>query len=526
MTFETIGKTASFAPLYNGMAQIASQLAKAKAEADKQRKKSEEEAMAKIDDFVISDKNNYTQKFLPYATGSMQKLIERVNEDKQKYPNIWTNRISQHILQAKNELNWALEQSNTQRNIEKSAQEGYVVPDELLRAYKSNYGDVSDIVEMAPVLSNYNINVSENGAVSADLAKPVDLTDEFGKFKNNRALFLTPELKMSQMTSPQGVKFDITSQVSQMDPASVQSFRNEMANNKGLRVTYQTDPNKIAKVNQAAEELLKIPALSNLQPQALKALAVTRAIEADIDALDKTRTTIQSQREAKGMTVNVNNRPAYVQPADVLYQEETTYVDPANVRKIEAGKTYGKYTLDNLKTKFRGGETSYDDGRFVFEKRPNGDIFFYDKNEMVKKNVQGFDAQAVWEKQSDKENWKGVNTTMIQSKKLYDPITKRPYGTSDNNVITQNFPGGVITDYLKIDDKVYAQVAFEIPSEKGFLKSGLNVFLVEVTRGDKFDVAGKNLASTEKKKYNTMYDYFGSAGPSATDADPWANARN
>jgi len=32
--------------------------------------------------------------------------------------------------------------------------------------------------------------------------------------------------------------------------------------------------------------------------------------------------------------------------------------------------------------------------------------------------------------------------------------------------------------------------------------------LVEVIKGDNFDVLGRNLASSQTKKYSSMYDYF------------------
>lgn len=529
-TFEMMGKTASFAPLYNGMAQITAQLAKAKAEAEKQRKKAEEEAMAKVDDFIVSDKNNYTQKYLPYATTAMGDLINRVAEDKAKYPNTWTNRVSQQILKTKNDLNWALEQSAVQRNIEKSAQEGYIVPEELLQAYKTNYGDVSDIAAIAPGLSDYNINVGPDGAISANLVKPVDLTDEFGKFKNNRALFLEPKLEFSQVTSPQGVKFDITKQVSSMDPASVDVFTKESMNNPSLRVSYLTDPNKRTQVNAIMQELSATPGYDQITPEQIKQLAVSRAIQSDIEKYDKTRSQITAQREAKGMTINVGQKPSIIDPDSVFFEEQSQFTSSTPVATFSQGgqrTPSEKQSFENLKRSVElggGTHTVTQNGEtFVYKKDNAGNIKKY---KVESGTIYGFDARQVWEKQSDKEQFKSVPTTMISNKKLYSPDTKEPLGESRQNEIVSTFPGGLISSYLYINGKVYASVSYEIPSARGVGIADTNSFLVEVTKGDNFDVLGRNLASSQKKKYNSMYDYFKGQIGTTTSADPWADAEN
>ena len=97
---------------------------------------------------------------------------------------------------------------------------------------------------------------------------------------------------------------------------------------------------------------------------------------------------------------------------------------------------------------------------------------------------------------------------MISNKKLYSPDTKEPLGESRKNNIVSTFPGGVISSYMYIDGKVYASVSYEIPSARGVGIADTNNFLVEVIKGDNFDVLGRNLASSQTKKYSSMYDYF------------------
>jgi hypothetical protein len=510
-TFEMMGKTASFAPLYNGMAQIAAQLAKAKAEADKQRKKAEEEAMAKVDDFYAKKQNAFTQKYLPFAQQAYRDTINKIAEDKAKYPNTWTNRVSERMLQMESGMLWAAEQSKKQIEIEKSAQEGYIVPKELLQAYKTNYGDVSDIAALAPGLSDYNINVGPDGAISANLVKPVDLTDEFGKFKNNRALFLEPKLEFSQVTSPQGVKFDITKQVSSMDPASVDVFTKESMNNPSLRVSYLTDPNKRTQVNAIMQDLSSRPEYSQIPPDQIKQLAVSQAIQSDIEKYDKTRSQITSQREAKGLTVNVGQKPSIIDPDSVFFEEQSQFTSSTPVATFSQANQRTpseKQNFDKIDKSIRekgsykvtqNGET------FVYKKDSAGNIKKY---KVESGTIYGFDARQVWEKQSDKEQFKSVPTTMISNKKLYSPDTKEPLGESRQNQIVSTFPGGLISSYLYINGKVYASVTYDLPSSRGVGIADTNSFLVEVTKGDNFDVLGRNLASSQKKKYNSMYDYF------------------
>jgi len=302
-TFELLAKTADFTELSRTMAATAAQLAKAKAEADKQAKKAEEAAMAKLDDFIISDKNNYTQKFLPYAKQSMSGLIDRVAEDKTKYPNTWTNLVTQRILDAKNELNWALEQSNTQRDIEKSAQEGFMVPESLLKAYKSNYGDVSDITSNQVELARYGIVVGEDGSIGKDLAKPVNIQREIERVQTQKGRFVeqTPLVEKSKTPGWMNVI-----EVSTIKPEERETFKTEMIGNRDLRRTYMVNDKKFAEVNKEFDALkTKFPDLDDAQ---LVNAALDNVIAKDIDTANFDIKATKAVQESKGMTVNVGEK--------------------------------------------------------------------------------------------------------------------------------------------------------------------------------------------------------------------------
>lgn len=515
--FELMAKTSDFNQLSRTMAETAAQLAKGKAEVEKQRRKSEEEAMAKIDDFYVKNKNVFTQKYLPFAQQAYKDAIEKVAEDKAKYPNTWTNMVGKRILEMESGMLWAAEQSSTQMKIEKSAQEGYMVPKPLLEAYKSNYGDLSDIQELSPVLSDYNINVSENGAISALLVKPADLMDEFSKFKNNRALFMEPTLEYESKVSPDGTKFDITKKRAAMDPASVAVFTRETVDNPGIRVSYMTSPQKKVEIAAQMDALSKTPGFDKIDPAQLKEIALTRVIQADIDKLEKDRVDIDSQRKPKegGINIYTGDRPQYINPDNVLYEETYTIPSGSSVGTIKPGNP--SYSSYDAKIKSGNGIYTEDtaNGKYIYERDSSGNIQKYGMSPI---KVTGFNAEAVWEKQSDKEKFAGVSADIIADKKLYDPITLTAMGSTAKNKIASIFSSGTITDYLYIGNKVFAKIKFEMPPAPGVSKPGVNSFIIQVERNDKLDNNGKNLASTESEKYNSMYDYF---SKKAKSTDPW-----
>lgn len=316
-TFELLAKTADFTELSRTMAATAAQLAKAKAEADKQAKKAEEAAMARVDDFIISDKNNYTQKYLPYAQKSLSGLIDRVAEDKTKYPNTWTNLVTQRILEAKNELNWALEQSNTQREIQKQAEEGYMVPKSLLDAYKTNYGDVSDITSNQIELARYGIVVGQDGSLSKNLAKPVNIQREIERVQTQKGRFVeqTPLIEKSKTPGWMNV-----TDVSVIKPEERELFRAEMIGNKDLRRTYMVNDQKFAEVNKEFEALkTRFPDLDDTQ---LVNAALDNVISKDINTANFDIKATRAVQESKGMTVNLGDKPRYPTLQELTYTNQ------------------------------------------------------------------------------------------------------------------------------------------------------------------------------------------------------------
>lgn len=517
-TFSMMGKMVSFAPLYNSMASIASSIAKAKAEAAKQQKKAEETAQAKIDDFIISDKNQYTQKYLPYAQQSFAELVTNIQDDKTNYPNTWMNRVSTRILQAKDKLNWAMEQSTVQRDIEKKAEEGFMVPQELLAAYKQNPGDVSDIATMAPALNMYGITVSGNGAISHTLSKPVEIGDDFFKFKRDRAVYGEPSITITAKASTDGSKFDEVRTQRDITAASLTNYKTEAVGNKDIRTTFKT-----RRLNEVSAEYDKLLAAQKASPTAtqysdsqLIEMATTNAINNAIDAMPKSDITTSMSRESKGVTVNVGG-DKYVQPEEAGYiADMVTGYDKNSGRPV--APAYSQAILQKIE---QGG------GAYVFTD-PKDDKTYVYKNEngkavaypATKQEVLAFNAQLAHTRRGTQPD-KISQFQDLQTQKVFLPGTMERIPTSD---ISRVFKEGTIIDYFYIDNKVYAQINIELKSGVSNVPislQGQTEFLVEVPKGRKLDGAGATLATKIKgKKYASMYDYFNDIAPSGGAAQP------
>lgn len=510
-TFEMMGKTASFAPLYNSMASIASSLARAKAEAAKQQKKAEEAAQAKIDDFIISDKNQYTQKYLPFAQKAFAELVTNIQEDKVKYPNIWMNRVSTRILQAKDKLNWAVEQSNFQRDIEKKAEEGFMVPGELLQAYKQNPGNIEDIQKLSPALSLYGISVAQDGAISHSLSKPLEIGDDYAKFKSTRAIFGKPTEKITTTKSTDGSKFDVITIEKTIDPTSFDNYKVEATKNKDIRATF-----KVRRSNEVSAELEKLrqdPKSSQYSDAELFEMATTNAIQNTVDSMPKSdiTTSVSRQPSGKGITVNVG-KPDYIQPEDVFFTEgnKVTGRQGSVINTFKPGNP--DYAGYDSKIKTGGGsfERTEEDGTtYVYTKGTDGNI---NKYKAKTGTVYGFNAETVYKKQGQAPD--EVELRMVRRSEVYHPISKAPLGSSEKQDLLNVFNKARVSDYLYIDGKVFASATVEFKKD-GPSISGINSFLIEVKPGDKLDIAGRNLASGGKKKYDSMYDYFKERAPSS-----------
>lgn len=529
-TFSMMGKMVSFTPLYNSMASIASSIARAKAEAAKQQKKAEEAAQARIDDFIISDKNQYTQKYLPYAQKSFAELVTNIQDDKINYPNTWMNRVSTRILEAKDKLNWAMEQSTVQRDIEKKAEEGFMVPQELLAAYKQNPGDVSDIATMAPVLNMYGITVSGNGAISHTLSKPVEVGDEFFKFKQSRAVFDEPVTTITAKTSTDGSKFDETRTEKKIAQSSLNNFKVEAATNKDIRTTFKTRRfNEVtAEFDALKKQMQANPSGPQLSDAQLIELATTQAINKSIDRLPISDVTTSQSRQpsGKGITVNVG-KPEYVQPKDAFFTEENQVTSYSITPGVAMGKFKpGDFDYDRYDIEITQGGGAYQ------RTDPDGNIVVYTKgaDKIIYKHranigtIYGFNAETVYKKQGQAPA--DVTVAMVRDSKIYHPRSKAPLGSSDKATILKAFNNASITDYYYINGKVFASATVQFKPSENYSIPGINSFLIEVPRNSKLDTIGKNLASSDTKKYASMYDYFKDMAPSGGAAQPQDQSSN
>lgn len=544
-TFSMMGKMVSFAPLYNSMASIASSIAKAKADAEKQRQKAESDANKKIQDFLLTEKgkNMYTEKYAPIAREAQDKMIRDIYEDKKRDPNGWMNTATYRMLEAQKTYTWAAEQSKMQTDIEKMAADGYMVPQSLLKEFRTNYGDLEGIKEMAPELEDYGITVDPKTGVlaRANLQKPVEIGDEFAKFKSSRASYgpsgaRTEEIihrdidgKPIKDESGKAVISDRVVTYKELTPESLENFKIESSQNPAIRQTFKV--RRRAEVEREMAELkamqqasglynVSASSMANLDDRQLKELAVTRAINRQISSFDKTMETgssVTKRSSGKGITVNVG-KPEYVQPQDVFFEETDKVVSipntPTNTFRPN-NPDYANYKKEITQGGGSFERTESDGTTYVYTMGSDGNINKYKANTGA---IYGFNAETVYKKQGQAPA--DVTVAMIRDSKIYHPRSKAPLGSSDKATILKAFNNASITDYYYIDGKVFASATVQFKPSENYSIPGINSFLIEVPRNSKLDTIGKNLASSDTKKYASMYDYFKDMAPSGGAAQP------
>lgn len=315
--FELMAKTGDFTEITRTMAATAAQLARAKAEADKQARKAEEAAMAKVDDFVISDKRKYTQKYQPYAQQAMMGFIDKVSEDKRNYPNTWTNLVNRRMVETEAKLVTALEQSEIQRDIQKKAAEGYMVPEKLLQAYNSNYGDVSDIVSMRGDLSRYGIDVGEDGSVGIpNVSKPINIQSAVEEVRKQKGGYETRKF-IDKKTNEE---YTVTT-TAKLLPEELALTKQAFASNKDLRRMYLVEDDKFKRVMDDAAALQS--QFPQEDPKKLEEMAITRQIEADVDKFNFSMGGQEERLRGRGMTINMaGDRPRTPTLDELTYDNE------------------------------------------------------------------------------------------------------------------------------------------------------------------------------------------------------------
>ena len=324
--FESQAKSVSMQPLYSAMSNIASSMMKSKAEAAKQQRAAEERAMAKLDDFVISDKNNYTQKQLPVAKGAMQDLINKVSEDKTKYPNTWMNMISGRILNAKDKLNQALEQSNIQRDIEKKIDEGYMAPPGMKDMFRNNPGDMSDYIKNKGFLARFGVSVTDDGQLSGTLSQPVDIEKSFRELKSNDDLFKTGT---PAYTDKKG--YNVLSIPMTMDQTVKDQWIDKWANDKGAQQMYLAQDDKFKMVVAKVDQIITANPSINKEEALLQ--GVRETIREDLGTKSFDRTKEQFWKDPAG-------KSSSTQAGIITLPEATYYNDNAPNGKKAMGVNF------------------------------------------------------------------------------------------------------------------------------------------------------------------------------------------
>lgn len=250
-----VGLSTAFSGKLDRFYQIAqtnaAQLAAAKAAADKRAADDDAKSFAKYKDLAVIDPTKYTPKYLPIAQKATIDLVNGLVEAKRADPNNWTNNAPKLIAEFNEKANFAYNQSEAQRGLEKLSQE-YNIPEKLKAAYNSNYGDTSDLAKLAPELADYGIIVDQSGAVSGQPYKRFDLNGHLKAITANEDLYIpTQKSSWDKTTKKSVVDMTLT-----MKPEVFENLKTAAYSDPQFISYVRTNPSDRAILEQKRNQLL------------------------------------------------------------------------------------------------------------------------------------------------------------------------------------------------------------------------------------------------------------------------------
>jgi hypothetical protein len=305
-----VGLSTAFSGKLDRFYQIAqtnaARLAAAKAAADKRAAEDDAKSFAKYKDLAVIDPTKYTPKYLPIAQRATLDLVNGLVEAKRADPNNWTNNAPQLIAAFNEKANFAYNQSETQRGLEKLGQE-YNIPEKLKAAYNSNYGDVSDIANLSQDLADYGIIVDQSGAVSGQPYKRFDLNANLKAITSNEDLYIPKENISYDKSGKSVVNMTLT-----MKPDVFANTKNAAYSSPEFISSVRTNPSDRAVINQRKNQLLT--SNPNMNPQEADLRATYSVIDDKLAPIEKiTKVNVGGGRPGASVT-NIYTSPQTVTP--------------------------------------------------------------------------------------------------------------------------------------------------------------------------------------------------------------------
>ncbi len=304
-----VGLSTAFSGKLDRFYQIAqtsaAQLAAAKAAADKRAAEDDAKSFAKYKDLAVIDPTKYTPKYLPIAQRATLDLVNGLVEAKRADPNNWTNNAPRLIAAFNEKANFAYNQSETQRGLEKLSQE-YNIPEKLKAAYNSNYGDTSDIANLSQELADYGIVVDQSGAVSGQPYKRFDLNANLKAITSNEDLYIPKEDISYDKTGKSVVNMTLT-----MKPDVFANLKTSAYSDPQFISSVRTNPSDRAVIDQRRNQY--ITSNPNMNPAEADLRATYSVIDDKLATIEKiNKVNVGGGRG--GQTININTSPKTVTP--------------------------------------------------------------------------------------------------------------------------------------------------------------------------------------------------------------------
>jgi len=455
-----------------------------KAAADKAAK-DDEKAAATVNDFVLKDPNKYTEKYQPIAMQAKVDLMNKVIEAKRANPNNWTNMITPLVLEAQDKVNFALEQSNVQRDIQKKAAEGYMVPKPLLDAYNTNYGNTDDLIKNAEALKAYGVIVDpKTGSVGGNVFKQPD-ESSFYKF--------VPQ-DYNSTVSTDGRVDPKTGQFKEVTTTTVKPERFA-----GTQADILADPAMRTYLRTQTPEYTAALAQGKSDEEALKIAALTRS------GKYIKPTTSESYKSAPKAMV-INNFPT---PKETPIEKPQGSIDLSPADSPVTMDKYGNKTMETIlndKT-----ITPIKDGsQTVYSKNVNGVDFkvIVDEqgNKQLVKTTQQPSRQVslyrVWQSDASALNALRSNVVLTEGAKIYK------YGSHEkvnyNDLESANLSPVSFGEFI-VNGKKELYGVYGKESSGGVVDPN-DTYLVKIEKDSRQDREIANTFSSAKRKYKDAED--------------------
>ncbi len=475
-----------------------------KAAADKAAK-DEEKAAATVNDFVLKDPNKYTEKYQPIAMQAKVDLMNKVIEAKRANPNNWTNMITPLVLEAQDKVNFALEQSNVQRELQKQVAEGRMAPSVLQEIYNNNYGKTDDIVKNAPLLQAHGLQVNpQTGAIGGTLFAKPDENSFYGKLTlddYNKTVNTTDKPRYIPGTK----RFVVTDTYNLLPERQKQMADAQKQDPSWQIYTRGTDEYK--------QELAK-----GLSPEQ----ALSNAIDLRIAKNVGVRKSERDVPEPRGINVTVNNAPQRLDPVNFTSggQEDVVQnfpLDPASpIAKTAFEKIKNTYDI-GIEKGVKTGITNKKDGentvwtadangvkaKVVTDK--SGKVISYTSVQSA--SAPFVDVTKVWDLQGSVEQ--KDKKVILGNGDFYNMASQEKIPQDDMS----NLNLSPIKIYkMSVNGKKGFYVAYADQSADPKTISPDSIYLKEIKENDSQDIYFKQLFKEKGKEYKSLEELFRTQG--------------